>query len=372
MEERIENAEGIISVVAINDKGELLVGTPAKRFEDSQTQTEMEMAPCKIVKAPNGDAWVEANGQKYSPCQIGAFLLAQIDKTFEAIFRSATVKAPACFRDAQFEVTFYTDLYGDFTVFAIDEATGKDTELDYLIDNGPYFNVYNIEKWLNKYKEKIRTEIAMEIETALSQFKRADRLFCYGAADSLLPGDKALDCESLCKCLGKSKAAREALWNIDQHMSKGSCSGGSDLGVTNSMKEKNENAQRTISAVGINSEGELLVGTSAKRFEGSQTEMGMEMAPCIIVQDANGDIWAKANGQKYFASQIGAFAISKMKEFAEAHLGKTVTEANFRRFGNLVDEPLKVSLSILPDDGVVTLSAEQILSFWKKIKFDVA
>ncbi|XP_010555449.1 PREDICTED: heat shock 70 kDa protein, mitochondrial-like [Tarenaya hassleriana] len=82
------------------------------------------------------------------------------------------------------------------------------------------------------------------------------------------------------------------------------------------MKEKNENAQRTISAVGINSEGELLVGTSAKRFEGSQTEMGMEMAPCIIVQDANGDIWAKANGQKYFASQIGAFAISKMKEFA--------------------------------------------------------
>ncbi|KAL1223263.1 Heat shock 70 kDa protein 10 [Cardamine amara subsp. amara] len=91
----IENAEGARttpSVVAFNPKGELLVGTPAKRqavtnptntvsgtkrligrkFDDPQTQKEMKMVPYKIVRAPNGDAWVEANGQKYSPSQVGA------------------------------------------------------------------------------------------------------------------------------------------------------------------------------------------------------------------------------------------------------------------------------------------------------------
>ncbi|QCD76611.1 molecular chaperone DnaK [Vigna unguiculata] len=90
----IENSEGARttpSVVAFNQKGELLVGTPAKRqavtnptntvfgtkrligrrFDDPQTQKEMKMVPYKIVKAPNGDAWVEANGQQYSPSQIG-------------------------------------------------------------------------------------------------------------------------------------------------------------------------------------------------------------------------------------------------------------------------------------------------------------
>ncbi|KNA14176.1 hypothetical protein SOVF_109510 [Spinacia oleracea] len=91
----IENAEGARttpSVVAFNPKGELLVGTPAKRqavtnptntifgtkrligrvFSDPQTQKEMKMVPYKIVKAPNGDAWVEANGQQYSPSQVKA------------------------------------------------------------------------------------------------------------------------------------------------------------------------------------------------------------------------------------------------------------------------------------------------------------
>ncbi|CDY44807.1 hypothetical protein Bca4012_047608 [Brassica carinata] len=81
----IENAEGARttpSVVAFNPKGELLVGTPAKRqavtnptntlfgtkrligrkFDDPQTQKEMKMVPYRIVRAPNGDAWVEANG----------------------------------------------------------------------------------------------------------------------------------------------------------------------------------------------------------------------------------------------------------------------------------------------------------------------
>jgi molecular chaperone DnaK len=100
----LENAEGTRttpSVVAFNRNGELLVGTTAKRqamtnpentlfgvkrligrrFDDPQTGKEMKMVPYKIVKAPNGDAWVEANGQKYSPSQIGAFVLSKMKET---------------------------------------------------------------------------------------------------------------------------------------------------------------------------------------------------------------------------------------------------------------------------------------------------
>ncbi|MCD7451610.1 Heat shock protein 68 [Datura stramonium] len=74
----IENAEGARttpSVVAFNQKGELLVGS----FDDPQTQKEMKMVPYKIVRGSNGDAWVEANGQQYSPSQIGAFRQATKD-----------------------------------------------------------------------------------------------------------------------------------------------------------------------------------------------------------------------------------------------------------------------------------------------------
>lgn len=90
----IENAEGARttpSVVAFTAKGERLVGTPAKRqavtnptntvfgtkrligrqFDDPITQKEAKMVPYKIVRAPNGDAWVEAGGQSYSPSQVG-------------------------------------------------------------------------------------------------------------------------------------------------------------------------------------------------------------------------------------------------------------------------------------------------------------
>ncbi|PSS02772.1 Heat shock protein, partial [Actinidia chinensis var. chinensis] len=103
----IENSEGARttpSVVAFNQKGELLVGTPAKRqavtnptntlfgtkrligrrFDDPQTQKEMKMVPYKIVRAPNGDAWVETNGQQYSPSQIGAFVLTKMKETAES------------------------------------------------------------------------------------------------------------------------------------------------------------------------------------------------------------------------------------------------------------------------------------------------
>ncbi|WJX46459.1 Heat shock 70 kDa protein A [Trifolium repens] len=128
----IENSEGARttpSVVAYSQKGELLVGTPAKRqsvtnptntlfgtkrligrrFDDPQTQKEMKMVPYNIVKAPNGDAWVEVNGQKYSPSQIGAFVLTKMKETAEAYLgktiSKAVVTVPAYFNDAQRQAT---------------------------------------------------------------------------------------------------------------------------------------------------------------------------------------------------------------------------------------------------------------------------
>ncbi|KAL3350356.1 hypothetical protein AABB24_023041 [Solanum stoloniferum] len=128
----IENSEGARttpSVVAFNQKGELLVGTPAKRqavtnptntlsgtkrligrrFDDPQTQKEMKMVPYKIVRGSNGDAWVEANGQQYSPSQIGAFILTKMKETAEAYLgksiNKAVITVPAYFNDAQRQAT---------------------------------------------------------------------------------------------------------------------------------------------------------------------------------------------------------------------------------------------------------------------------
>lgn len=128
----IENAEGARttpSVVGFTQKGELVVGIPGKRqavtnptntffgtkrligrhFDDPQTQKEMKMVPYKIVRAPNGDAWLEANGKTYSPSQIGAFVLTKMKETAEAYLGKTVTKAvitvPAYFNDAQRQAT---------------------------------------------------------------------------------------------------------------------------------------------------------------------------------------------------------------------------------------------------------------------------
>lgn len=128
----IENSEGARttpSVVAFNQKGDLLIGATAKRqavtnptntlfgtkrligarFDDAQTKKEMGNVPYKIVKSPNGDAWVEINGQQYSPSQVGAFVLTKMKETAEAYLNKRVEKAvitvPAYFNDAQRQAT---------------------------------------------------------------------------------------------------------------------------------------------------------------------------------------------------------------------------------------------------------------------------
>ncbi|MCI4679926.1 molecular chaperone DnaK [Rhodoblastus acidophilus] len=128
----IENAEGARttpSIVAFTDDGERLTGQPAKRqavtnpektffaikrligrtFADPMTQKDIGLVPYKIVKAGNGDAWVEASGKQYSPSQISAFILQKMKETAEAYLgqtvTQAVITVPAYFNDAQRQAT---------------------------------------------------------------------------------------------------------------------------------------------------------------------------------------------------------------------------------------------------------------------------
>jgi len=128
----IENAEGMRttpSIVAVTDDGERLVGQPAKRqavtnpertffavkrligrrYDDPMVEKDKKLVPYKIVKASNGDAWVEADGKTYSPSQISAFILQKMKETAEAHLgqkvEQAVITVPAYFNDAQRQAT---------------------------------------------------------------------------------------------------------------------------------------------------------------------------------------------------------------------------------------------------------------------------
>jgi len=128
----IENSEGARttpSMVAFTDEGERLVGQSAKRqavtnpentlfaikrligrrYDDPTTRKDQDLVSYKIVKAKNGDAWVEAQGKEYSPSQISAFILQKMKETAEAYLGETVDKAvitvPAYFNDSQRQAT---------------------------------------------------------------------------------------------------------------------------------------------------------------------------------------------------------------------------------------------------------------------------
>lgn len=80
-----------------------------RKFTDAEVQRDIQQVPYKIVQHTNGDAWVEARGQKYSPSQIGGFVLTKMKETAEAYMsrpiKNAVVTVPAYFNDSQRQAT---------------------------------------------------------------------------------------------------------------------------------------------------------------------------------------------------------------------------------------------------------------------------
>src|ERR687890_37306 len=128
----IENAEGARttpSMVAFSNDGERLVGQPAKRqavtnpegtffavkrligrrYDDPMVGKDKGLVPFKIIKADNGDAWVEAQGKKYSPSEVSAMILTKMKETAESYLgekvTQAVITVPAYFNDSQRQAT---------------------------------------------------------------------------------------------------------------------------------------------------------------------------------------------------------------------------------------------------------------------------
>jgi molecular chaperone DnaK len=128
----IENSEGsrtTPSIVAYTEEGEVLVGAPAKRqavtnakntlfavkrligrrFDEKETQKDIALMPFKIIKADNGDAWVEVRGKKIAPPEVSAQVLMKMKKTAEDYLgesvTEAVITVPAYFNDSQRQAT---------------------------------------------------------------------------------------------------------------------------------------------------------------------------------------------------------------------------------------------------------------------------
>jgi molecular chaperone DnaK len=127
--ENLEGARTTPSIVAFADNGERLVGQSAKRqaitnavntiyavkrligrrYDDPLVAKDKGLVPFSIVRGDNGDAWVEARGEKYPPSQISAFILGKMKETAEAFLgekiSQAVITVPAYFNDAQRQAT---------------------------------------------------------------------------------------------------------------------------------------------------------------------------------------------------------------------------------------------------------------------------
>lgn len=174
----VENAEGARttpSIIAYTNDGETLVGQPAKRqavtnpqntlyavkrligrrFEENVVQKDIQMVPYSIVKADNGDAWVEVKGQKMAPPQISAEVLKKMKKTAEDYLgepvTEAVITVPAYFNDSQRQATKDAGRIAGLDVkriineptaaalaYGLDKAKGDHTVIVYDLGGGTF------------------------------------------------------------------------------------------------------------------------------------------------------------------------------------------------------------------------------------------
>ena len=168
----IENSEGARttpSIVAFTKDSERLIGQPAKRqavtnpdntlfaikrligrrFDDPMTKKDMDLVPYDIVKGKNGDAWVEAGGEDYSPSQISAFILQKMKETAESYLgetvTQAVITVPAYFNDAQRQATKDAGQIAGLEVLRIiNEPTAAALAYGLEKDDGKTIAVYDL------------------------------------------------------------------------------------------------------------------------------------------------------------------------------------------------------------------------------------
>lgn len=181
----IENSEGsrtTPSVVAYQEDGEILVGAPAKRqavtnskntlyavkrligrkFEEREVQKDIDLMPYKIIKADNGDAWIEVRGKKMAPPQVSAEVLRKMKKTAEDYLgepvTDAVITVPAYFNDSQRQATKDAGRIAGLEVkriineptaaalaFGLDKTTGADHKIAVYDLGGGTFDISIIE-----------------------------------------------------------------------------------------------------------------------------------------------------------------------------------------------------------------------------------
>ena len=175
----IENAEGARttpSIVAFAKDGERLIGQPAKRqavtnpestiyavkrligrrFDDPVTKKDTELVPYTIVKGKNGDAWVQAGGEDYSPSQISAFTLQKMKETAESYLgetvTQAVITVPAYFSDSQRRATRTAGELAGLGRIGVFIDRGDYWQCGYIVRKGSFDDANN--EWVirNQYR----------------------------------------------------------------------------------------------------------------------------------------------------------------------------------------------------------------------------